>query len=365
MAFVASMSASNNMLRRFPLLAILLLIPFVSGICENVTKVEYVTFSKTNPVDGSLWIAVPGNGLVRVGRNQKAFAYSSSKGDFPCDTICNIAFDNEGVLWITDSREDTYSYSSLNGFVRSAEVSAAVKSALAEEPCGVVPVTRSEPEFKPESKPESDGAKSSGLVVCLVIIVLLLAALCFALSALFKARKAPSATSSSQPSNGVVDSSVNKAVASPSQSLETVSSIESLDEPQPLSKAASMGNVSKTNVAKTEVDSSSIKFREDVLKYVSENFSNPEFSVEDIADHFGFSRVHLNRKLKAAGEDSPVALIKTARMQKASELLKDGGKQIAEISAECGFASATYFSSAFKEYFGISPKDFLAENHSL
>ena len=59
--------------------------------------------------------------------------------------------------------------------------------------------------------------------------------------------------------------------------------------------------------------------------------------------------VHLNRKLKAENSPSPSDMIKTMRMELASEMLKAGGKTIAEVAEASGFSSASYFSSAFQE----------------
>jgi len=42
-------------------------------------------------------------------------------------------------------------------------------------------------------------------------------------------------------------------------------------------------------------------------------------------------------------------------MELASKLLKEGKLTIAEIAAASGFSSPSYFSSAFKDYFGVPP----------
>ena len=91
---------------------------------------------------------------------------------------------------------------------------------------------------------------------------------------------------------------------------------------------------------------------------IKENISNPEFSVEDIAAHFGLSRIHVNRKFKAACNLSPSAVIKNERMKIASDLLNAGEHSVAEIATMCGFSSQAYFSSAFKAFFGVSPTSY-------
>ncbi len=63
-----------------------------------------VTYSAISPTDGSLWMTTPGQGLVRVGRNGKAFAYNAAKGDLTCDSIEALAFDSDGTLWMRDAQ---------------------------------------------------------------------------------------------------------------------------------------------------------------------------------------------------------------------------------------------------------------------
>lgn len=75
----------------------------------------------------------------------------------------------------------------------------------------------------------------------------------------------------------------------------------------------------------------------------------------------GITRVHLNRKLKEAGAPAPKMILKKARMEKALTMLREG-LPVSDVYAACGFSSASYFSSAFKEYFGYTPSDVTKPN---
>ena len=46
------------------------------------------------------------------------------------------------------------------------------------------------------------------------------------------------------------------------------------------------------------------------------------------------------------------------RMTKSVEFLKKG-KKVEEAARLCGYNSAAYFSHAFKEYYGYTPKDYI------
>jgi len=122
-------------------------------------------------------------------------------------------------------------------------------------------------------------------------------------------------------------------------------------EPQLVIKAEPQQKCSDTQ----NVPISNVAFYNTVMSLVMENLSNPDFSVEDIAAATGLSRIHVNRKLKAECGQSPSAILKAERMKKASALIVEGVLPITEIAAQCGFSSQAYFSSAFKEYFGVSP----------
>lgn len=103
-------------------------------------------------------------------------------------------------------------------------------------------------------------------------------------------------------------------------------------------------------------------FGEQVLKLVEDNLDNPDFGVEQISEALGISRIHVNRRLKSETGFSPSLVVKTLRMEKARILLSDGNHTIAQVATSCGFSSASYFSTAFKDYYGISPSDFLESN---
>lgn len=73
----------------------------------------------------------------------------------------------------------------------------------------------------------------------------------------------------------------------------------------------------------------------------------------------GISRVHLNRKLKEFGLEPPSVLIRKCRMKQAARLLAENKVNVSEVAYRIGFSSHSYFSSSFREFFGLSPKEFV------
>lgn len=97
------------------------------------------------------------------------------------------------------------------------------------------------------------------------------------------------------------------------------------------------------------------------IEIIKANLGNPVFSVEELSREIGMSRVHLNRKLKDVISVSPGTLIKSIRLKQAAYLLVNNKVNISEVAFKVGFSTHSYFSSTFKDYFGLSPKEFVAK----
>jgi signal transduction histidine kinase/ligand-binding sensor domain-containing protein/AraC-like DNA-binding protein len=100
---------------------------------------------------------------------------------------------------------------------------------------------------------------------------------------------------------------------------------------------------------------------DNAIEVIKRNLDNPDFSVESLSKEVGMSRVHLNRRLKEAMNISPSNLIRSMRLKQAAWLLIHNEANVSEVSYRIGFSSPSYFSSSFHEYFGMSPKEFLAK----
>jgi signal transduction histidine kinase/CheY-like chemotaxis protein len=90
-------------------------------------------------------------------------------------------------------------------------------------------------------------------------------------------------------------------------------------------------------------------------KYITENLDQPSLNGDNIGHHFGLSRVHLYRKLKALADTSISEYVKNMRLEKGFELLSQKQLTISEIAYEIGFTSPSHFSRSFREKYGKSP----------
>lgn len=98
-----------------------------------------------------------------------------------------------------------------------------------------------------------------------------------------------------------------------------------------------------------------------IVKVIEDNIGNHDLNVEMLARESALSRVHLYRKLKELTNQSPSDFIRQIRLKKAGELLRKGNYNISEVSRVMGFSSLAVFSRAFKEFYGVTPKEFLKE----
>ena len=92
-------------------------------------------------------------------------------------------------------------------------------------------------------------------------------------------------------------------------------------------------------------------------RWLYNHISSPTLSVEDLAEAMGYRRTVFFKKVKALTGQSPVELLRTARLQKGRELLQTTDKNVSEVAYEVGFTAPSYFTKCFKDEFGISPSD--------
>ena len=100
-------------------------------------------------------------------------------------------------------------------------------------------------------------------------------------------------------------------------------------------------------------------FINDFQAYVEKYITNPELSVDELADHLKLSRSQLYRKMKSLTNYSPNELIRIVRLKYAKQLLNSKIKSISEVAYEAGFSSPSYFAKCIKDIYGESPTEYL------
>lgn len=100
------------------------------------------------------------------------------------------------------------------------------------------------------------------------------------------------------------------------------------------------------------------KLIEKAIKYVEDNISRSNFSVEELSRGLGMSRVHLYKKLLQITGKTPIEFIRVIRLKRAAQLLRESQLHVSEVAYEVGFNSPRYFSRYFKEEFGMLPSEY-------
>ena len=116
--------------------------------------------------------------------------------------------------------------------------------------------------------------------------------------------------------------------------------------------------VTAKDIKEVDIKTPDDKLLERVMKVINDQLSNPALKVDTVAMEVGLSRVHLYRKIKELTNMTTNEFIKNIRLKKAAEMLSTGKHSIAELAEAVGFASATYFATAFKNLYGMSPSEY-------
>jgi signal transduction histidine kinase/DNA-binding response OmpR family regulator len=110
-------------------------------------------------------------------------------------------------------------------------------------------------------------------------------------------------------------------------------------------------------------DSIDDQFLQHAIDIVTQQGSDSGFGIDILCQAMNTSRSNLHRKLKALTGQSTTEFIRSIRIYRAAELLKQPGITVSEVAYQVGFESASYFSRAFREQMGTSPSDWAVSAH--
>ncbi|EHV4946432.1 helix-turn-helix transcriptional regulator [Escherichia coli] len=102
--------------------------------------------------------------------------------------------------------------------------------------------------------------------------------------------------------------------------------------------------------------SSAISFGDKIKNLIQDDLSK-KWRLNLIADKFNVSEVTIRKRLESENT-SFNNLILDLRMNKALQLLHENEKQIHQISKLIGISNPSYFIKMFKDYFGVTPKQY-------
>lgn len=94
----------------------------------------------------------------------------------------------------------------------------------------------------------------------------------------------------------------------------------------------------------------------EAINFIEQNFQN-DISIEDVAAVCGINRSYLGRIFRTSTGRSPQEFLISYRMTKAAELLKLTTLSVGDIGCAVGYENPLHFSRAFKNVYGISPRE--------
>ena len=118
------------------------------------------------------------------------------------------------------------------------------------------------------------------------------------------------------------------------------------------------------NISSVQSDSFGMSeqfFLKKMNQFIEINSKNSAYTVDNLAANLNISRIQLYRKVKAILGIGVNDHINNIRLEMSKEMLKKTNKTISEIAYAVGFSTPSYFSTSFKNKFGISPKEYKAD----
>ena len=94
--------------------------------------------------------------------------------------------------------------------------------------------------------------------------------------------------------------------------------------------------------------------------FIAENYGRG-ISLDDIARSGGVSKTECARCFKRLVQTTPCAYLMGYRIDKATELMREGELGIAAVARAVGFGSPSHFSTAFKKAMGMTPGEYLRQ----
>ena len=106
------------------------------------------------------------------------------------------------------------------------------------------------------------------------------------------------------------------------------------------------------------------EFLAKLVKLMEEHISDPKFNVEKMAREMCISHAHFIIKVKNLTDQKPHNLLKSYRLKRAKQLLRQNEISISEVAYSVGYDNPSSFTRAFKAMYKQSPTDYMEISNS-
>jgi len=107
------------------------------------------------------------------------------------------------------------------------------------------------------------------------------------------------------------------------------------------------------------IESENDRFINTLMKLIEANMEDPDFGIKELCEKSEYSYQQIYRKTKALTGETINEFIRRVRLKRAMQYLTHSDLRVSEIMYKVGFNSHSYFTKCFREYYGLSPKDYV------
>lgn len=98
--------------------------------------------------------------------------------------------------------------------------------------------------------------------------------------------------------------------------------------------------------------------RQELIAYIQSHLGNVDLSAQDLCNEFRLSERSVKSIIFSESGQTFANFIRSERIAKAAELLKQSDMQVNDICAEVGFGTVSAFRKAFKSTYGVAPLEY-------
>lgn len=105
-------------------------------------------------------------------------------------------------------------------------------------------------------------------------------------------------------------------------------------------------------------DAEEEQFVQKLLANIEANISNTDYTVDQLALDAGIGRTRLYQMMRTLLGITPNDFLRSVRLKRAAQLLATTTLPITEVAMQTGFNTPRYFSTHFKNMFGVLPSEY-------
>lgn len=102
-----------------------------------------------------------------------------------------------------------------------------------------------------------------------------------------------------------------------------------------------------------------------LIKFVHENYMNPNLRLDTLAAQTGWSPKYLIHVFRTVMGVTPMEFLQRLRLERATELLEEGTLTVKEVSERVGYKDAAYFARVYRKHTGVPPSKILPPKEAL